>query len=241
MTNPGRLPVARMFIDESGTTADSDFVVARFCTTDEAAWRQRFQQAQDTERYWHTLHFKDISTNPKNGRYRVSRLIVNDLASHTDWWCHFTYVDRTLVDTAYFSGSPEIEYKKWLADLIRWRTKRADYEYHVTIAFRSILAHDDFIPTRLQAELDARHRDKDFPVVRLDTELAKNDRLLQVADLLASGTRQQYSPSHNAHKVDLALGRVPRIGVNSGAEIVLEVSTKKATVQPTLFTDQETQ
>jgi len=36
------------------------------------------------------------------------------------------------------------------------------------------------------------------------------------------------------------IGRVPRIGVNSGAEIVLEVSTKKATVQPTLFTDQET-
>lgn len=144
------------------------------------------------------------SPTPNDGRYRVSKRLIRVLAAETDWWCRRTFVDRSLVDPASFGGSHAIEYNKWLADLIRWRTRRAGYEYHVTIAHRQPLRTDKFIRERLQEELTKRRRDEGLPKVQLDTVLAKNDRLLQVADLLASGVRQLYLPSQNAMKIELA-------------------------------------
>ena len=192
-----------MYVDESGTTADSRFLVGMFCTVADARWRERIQTALDDERYGNTLHFKEISSNPRNGRYRVSQRLVQSLSDNTDWWGHFSYIDRSLVDASYFSHSVDIEYNKWLADLIRWRTRRAGYRYEVLIAHRDRLRADDFIPERLQFELNRRSQFEGLPEVALKAALARTDRMLQMADLLVSGIRQRYIPSGNPLKREI--------------------------------------
>lgn len=202
---PRQLPIISMFVDESGTTSDSSFVVAMFCTVEEAAWRTRVQNALDAELYTNKLHFKEISgTNPRHGRFLVSKRIVADMAGTMDWWAHYTYVDRNLVDTSYFGHSGDIEYNKWLADLIRWRTKRSGYRYKVVVAQRDRLRNDNFIPDGLQTELDVRRALDGSPEVLLSTAPGRSDRMLQVADLLVSAVRQRYVPSGNPLKEELA-------------------------------------
>ena len=196
--------VVHMYVDDSGTTEGDTFIVGIFCTIADSDWRQRVQAALDAERYGNTLHFKQLSANPRQGRYRVSKRLLAQMRRRYDWWGHYMYVDRKLVDTSYFSGSAQIEYNKWVADLIRWRTRRPGYEYEVLISHRDRLRADDFLPERLQAELDVRAVVDGKPVVCLSTKLAREDRMLQLADLLTSGIHQRYRPSGNPIKEELS-------------------------------------
>jgi hypothetical protein len=196
------VPAVHMYVDDAGSTRGDTFVVGIFATTDDEAWRGRFVAAQTAERYGHTLHFKKVPANPRDGRYRVSRILLARMRATYDWWGHYMYVDRSLVDPKYFSRSAQVEYNKWVADLIRWRTRRAGYEYHVTIAYRDRLRTDNFLPERLQDELDRRAA-TGVPRVYLRTRLSRDDDLLQIADLIASAVHQRYEPSGNALKEEL--------------------------------------
>lgn len=198
------LPDVSIFVDDGGTTGhDEGFVVGAFCTKNERRWRLRFQGVMDTLRYHHTLHFAEIGTKPGDGRYRVSKRLLAVLAAHGDWSGNYTYINRAWVTPARFSGSAQIEYNKWVADLIRFRTALPGFRYRVMIAHRDRDVGDTFIPDGLQAELTRAHL-AGAPEVTLAVRANRDDRLLQIADLITSGVRQRHWPSTNPNKLELA-------------------------------------
>lgn len=189
------------FTDEAGDTTRPYFVASAFFTFEPDRWRALIDREIS---YSADLHFQRISRNPADPRYLATERLVALLNRRTDWWAHYLLIDRSLVDTSYFSNKDQIEFNHWMGTLIRYRTRQSDRCYRVTIADRSRNDADGYLPGKLQERLDMRQIATGGPHVVLETRPARDDRLVQVADTIASAVHQIVLPSENPNKQAIA-------------------------------------
>lgn len=189
-----------MALDEAGSTADRHFVGAAFATMEPDAWRERIEKAI---RYPYSLHFQKLPSRPDE-RYRATKMVLALLRRYPDWYAHFLHVDRSRVNRAMFSRRRDIEFNYWMGLLIKRRTSRTGRCYRVIVAERERTRGDRYLPEMLQGQLDERAAFEGGAHVQLDLDFARHDRLLQVADLIGSATRQLYEPSGNRIKEEIA-------------------------------------
>jgi hypothetical protein len=193
-------PLYTLSVDEAGTISDRHFIGAAFATNEPDLWRERLDQAID---YPHSMHFHKIGRKA-DGRYRATKTVLDLLRRHNDWYAHFIHIDRTLVDPSRFGFEDQIEFNYWMGQLIKHRTKRPGRCYRVVVAQRERTRGDRYLPELLQQQLDSRSYFDDAPHVDLAIDVPRHDRLLQVADLIGSGTRQLFLPSGNPLKEEIA-------------------------------------
>jgi hypothetical protein len=193
-------PLYTLAVDEAGSTAERHFVGAAFVTPEPDLWRERIDKASG---YPYSLHFHKLARRP-DGRYHATKAVLQLLRRYTDWYGHFIHVDRQLVVPAFFGNQENIEFNYWMGQLIKRRTARDGRCYQVIVAERERTRGDRYMPIILQDQLDKRRYFDDAPHVELDMEYARHDRLLQLADLIGSATRQLYQPSGNPIKEEIA-------------------------------------
>lgn len=193
-------PLYTLAVDEAGTTADRHFVGAAFVTPEPDEWRDRIDRAIG---YPYSLHFHKLARKP-DGRYKATKIVLELLRRHPDWYAHFIHIDRRLVDQSRFGNEDNIEFNYWMGQLIKRRTTRLGRCYNAIIAERERRRGDRYMPQVLQDQLDKRSYFDDAPHVDLTIDLARHDRLLQVADFIGSATRQLYQPSGNPMKEEIA-------------------------------------
>ncbi|HVM29142.1 MAG TPA: DUF3800 domain-containing protein [Candidatus Limnocylindrales bacterium] len=189
-----------MFVDEAGETTGPYFVVGMFATGSPLAWRRRLDAVLTD--YPYSLHFHKLARKP-DGRYRATHAVLDLLERTTDWYGHYLRIDRRLVTPAYFGNQDQIEFNKWVGMLIQKRTEKPHVCYEVIIADRQRNHADGYLTSRLQVQLDRRRRSDGSHVV-VGADLARHDRLLQLADLLGSAVRQSSVPSSNPCKLAIA-------------------------------------
>ena len=194
-------PLYTLAVDEAGTIADRHFIGAAFATPEPDQWRDAIEREID---YPFSLHFHKIGRNPMDRRYLATKKLLALLRRGPDWYAHFIHIDRSLVDRTYFGNEDYIEFNYWMGQLIKHRTKRTGRCYQVIVAERERTRDDRYMPELLQDQLDKRSYFDDAPHVDLTLDLARRDRLLQVADLIGSATRQLYLPSGNPLKEEIA-------------------------------------
>jgi len=205
-------PLYTLAIDEAGTTTDRHFVGAAFVTPEPDLWRDRIERAID---YPHSLHFRKLGRKP-DGRYRATKTVLGLLRRSPDWYGHYIHIDRRLVDQGRFGNEDQIEFNYWMGQLIKRRTMRPGRCYQVIVAERERIRGDRYMPDLLQRQLDSRSYFDDAPHVDLTLDYARHDRVLQIADLFGSATRQLHERSGNPLKEEIAAEVAELVRPNGG-------------------------
>lgn len=210
-------PNTRVYLsaDEAGETTGKYFVAGMFCTPEPDAWRDRIDAALPLHPF--SLHFQKIGRKPEDPRYRASSAVLDLLNRRTDWYAHYLLIPRHLVATEYFDDQDQIEFNYWMAMLIQKRTLRQGHCYDVTIADRQRNHADGYLYKRLPERLAIRQVLEGAPHTEIGYRPAREDRLLQVGDLIASSVHQLVVPSLNPNKLALAQRVATMVRPKSGS------------------------
>lgn len=205
MTNGQRTCSA--FVDESGDIlSGKPFAVGLFITWREQLWRDIVYDAKRDNGFIATLHFSQLSRNPNDPRIPVYRQILTKLGSYCySWYGRRVYASGDMAKALKDLSNVDAYDLVMTAIVMRFIPKI--YSDHITlvIADRSRPALDDYLPAGLERHLNrlsVKYQWGKTFSVRLTP--ARQDGLLQVADLFASTYRQLKMPSENPNKAWLA-------------------------------------